>query len=217
MGKEKIILIGCGEHARMVIDNIEQQAKYELFGLVTNNEDELGKKIYGYNVLCKDDEIYDLLKENRDITGYFLGIGNMKVRYKIYKKMDKVIKPVNIIHPTAIISTHATIGKGNIFEAFTKVANSAIVGSHCIVNSFTSINHDQTIGNNVLLAGSVSLAGKKIGDNTIIADGASIGFKKSVGKNCIIGDGAVVTSDIPDNVIAYGNPAKVVRSNDWAE
>jgi sugar O-acyltransferase (sialic acid O-acetyltransferase NeuD family) len=217
MEKDRIILIGCGEHARMVIDNIEQQDKYELFGLVTNNDDELGKKIYGYDVLCKDEELENLLKSNPDIVGYFLGIGNMKVRCMMYKRLDSIIEPVNIIHPTAIVSKHATIGKGNIFEAFTKIANSAIVGSHCIVNSFTSINHDQTIGNNVLLAGSVSLAGKKVGDNTIIADGASIGFKRSVGRNCIIGDGAVVTKDIPDNVIAYGNPARVVKSNDWAE
>ena len=213
--KEKIILFGCGEHARMVIDNIEDQGKYELFGLVTNLDNELGKKVYGYNVLCKDEELEELLKVNKDITGYFLGIGNMKVREMVYRIMDKRLKAVNIIHPAAIISRHANIGSGNIFEAYTKVANSATVGRHCIVNSFTSINHDQIIGNNVLLAGGVSLAGKTIGDNTIISDGVTIGFKRNVGRNCIIGDGAVVTKDIPDNSIAYGNPARVVRQNDW--
>ena len=36
----------------------------------------------------------------------------------------------------------------------------------------------------------------------------------TVGKNTIIGAGSVVTKNIPDNVIAYGNPCKIVRSID---
>lgn len=213
-----IILFGCGEHARMVIDNIEDQGKYKIVGLLTNDEAELGKRIYSYEVIGKDEGIEDILKNDTTIEGYFLGIGNMKVRDKLAKYLDENvdIKAVNIIHPTAVISKYAKIGLGNIFEAYTKVANSAVIGNHCIVNSFTAVNHDQVIGNNVLLAGSVSLAGTSVGDNTIIADGASIGFKVSVGKNCIIGDGAVVSKDIGDNKIAYGNPAKIIRENDWS-
>ena len=34
-----------------------------------------------------------------------------------------------------------------------------------------------------------------------------------IGKNSIIGAGSLVLSDIPDNVIAFGNPCKVVRDN----
>jgi maltose O-acetyltransferase len=34
-----------------------------------------------------------------------------------------------------------------------------------------------------------------------------------IGKKTIIGAGSVVTRDIPDNVVAYGNPAKVIRDN----
>ena len=213
--KQKIIVAGCGEHARMTIDNIEEQGQYEIFGLTTNSDAELKKSIYGYPVLCKDEEIKALLKKNPDITGYILGVGNMKARFAVYTWLDKILEAVNIIHPMAIISKHATLGKGNLIEAFTKVANGAKIGNHCIINSFSAVNHDQTIGDNVLIAGNVSMAGKMIGDHTIIADGASIAFKKNVGKKCIIGDGAVVTKDIPDNSIAYGNPARVVRKNDW--
>lgn len=214
-GMKKIILIGSNEHARMVIDNIEQQGKYEIFGIVTDKREIIGTKLKGYELICHDNEVPILIKENKDIVGYFLGIGNMKVREKLYKKLDMTIESVNIIHPTSIISKHSRIGKGNIFEAYTKIANDVIVGNHCILNSFTSINHDQKVGNNVLIGCNVSLAGKTIGNNTIIADGASIAFKKSVGSQCIIGDGSVVTRDIPDFTIAYGNPAREVMKNDW--
>lgn len=213
--KKKIIIIGCGEHARMTIDNTEEQDCYEIFGITTILNAELDTRVMGYPVLCKDDEIGALITQNTDITGYILGIGDMKVRHRLVPVLNSILEPVNVIHPAAIISKHAQIGKGNLIEAYTKVANGATLGNHCIINSFSAINHDQTIGNNVLIAGNVSMAGKSIGDNTIVSDGASIGFKRTVGSCCIIGDGAVVTQAIPDNVIAYGNPAKVIRNNDW--
>lgn len=218
MEKEKIILVGCGEHAKMVIDNIEEIGNIEILGLVTSIKEDIGKTMYGYEIIGCNDQIDDIFKNNKELTGYFLTIGqlksgNMRPREEMYKMLDQKYRAINIIHPLAIVSKYAQIGHGNIFEAYTKVANGATVGNHCIVNSFSAINHDQKIGNNVLIAGNVSMAGCVIGDNTIIADGASIGFKKSVGRNCIIGDGTVVSRDIPDNSIAYGNPAKVVRKN----
>lgn len=60
-----------------------------------------------------------------------------------------------------------------------------------------------TIGNNVWIGAHVSvLPGVSIGDNTVI------------------GAGSVVTKDIPANVLAYGNPCRVIREiteNDKAE
>jgi len=47
-----------------------------------------------------------------------------------------------------------------------------------------------------------------IGDSAIVCKGVTIG------KNSIIGAGAVVTCDIPANVIAAGNPAKVIKNLD---
>ena len=168
MKKEKIILVGCGEHARMVIDNIEEAGNIEIFGMITSLSKDVGKKIYGYTILGTNNDIDDIFAKNPDLTGYFLTIGtlkdgNMKAREEMYRKLDKLYRAINIIHPAAIISKHAAIGHGNIFEAYTKVANSATVGNHCIVNSFSAINHDQTIESNVLIAGNVSMAGCRRG------------------------------------------------------
>lgn len=214
MHKEKIIVIGCGEQAHVTIDAIEDQGKYQIFGLVTNSDDELHKKILGYEVICKDSDVRELLNNNLDIKGYFLGVGvgsgSMKRRYELYTWLDPLLDAVNIISPQSVISKYSQIGKGNIFEAYTRVGNGVKIGNHCLIQSFTSINHDQTIGDNVLIGCNVSMAGKSIGNHTTIADGSSIGFKKCVGENCLITDGTVVTKDIPDNVIAYGNPAKTM-------
>lgn len=50
-----------------------------------------------------------------------------------------------------------------------------------------------------------------IGEGATIGAGAVINDQISIGKHSFIGAGAVVTKDIPDNVIAYGTPAKVIK------
>jgi acetyltransferase-like isoleucine patch superfamily enzyme len=75
------------------------------------------------------------------------------------------------------------------------------------------------IGSNVLVSGhSILIAHDpwKSG-NIVIEDGAWIGvavtiiFPVTIGKNAIVGAGSVVTHDIPDNAVAVGVPAKVIR------
>ncbi|MFJ9587817.1 sugar O-acetyltransferase [Streptomyces acidicola] len=51
-----------------------------------------------------------------------------------------------------------------------------------------------------------------IGDNVWIGGGAIILPGVTIGDNSVIGAGAVVTKDVPANVVAVGNPARVVRS-----
>ncbi|MEV4346784.1 sugar O-acetyltransferase [Actinoplanes sp. NPDC049596] len=51
-----------------------------------------------------------------------------------------------------------------------------------------------------------------IGDNVWIGGGAVICPGVTIGDNSVIGAGAVVTKDIPADVVAVGNPARVLRS-----
>ena len=50
-----------------------------------------------------------------------------------------------------------------------------------------------------------------IGDNVWIGAGVIIVPGIRIGKNSVIGAGSVVTKDIPDNVVAVGNPCKILR------
>jgi maltose O-acetyltransferase len=53
-----------------------------------------------------------------------------------------------------------------------------------------------------------------IGNNTFIGANTTILPNVKIGNNVIIGAGSVVTKDIPDNVVAVGNPARVVAQTD---
>jgi len=56
-----------------------------------------------------------------------------------------------------------------------------------------------------------------VGDNVHIGTNAIIMPGVQIGSNCIIGCGAIVTKDIPDNSIAVGVPARVIKSIDVYE
>lgn len=89
------------------------------------------------------------------------------------------------------------------------------------------------IGNNVLMAPNVQIYAAyhptdhtlrlkdleyadrvKIGDNTWIGGGSIILNGVTIGKNTVIGAGSVVTKDIPENVVAVGNPCRVIKRLD---
>ena len=77
----------------------------------------------------------------------------------------------------------------------------------------TDVGHSIHIGKGVSIGHNAVVHGCTVGDNTVVGMGSIILSGAVVGKNCIIGAGALVTGKmvIPDNSMAFGNPAKVVR------
>jgi acetyltransferase-like isoleucine patch superfamily enzyme len=51
----------------------------------------------------------------------------------------------------------------------------------------------------------------RVGDNAWIGFGVIILSGVRIGKNAVVGAGSTVTHDIPDNAIAVGNPARVIK------
>jgi len=83
---------------------------------------------------------------------------------------------------------------GVVIEAYVQV------GSHCSIYSVSTIDGTK---------GKVHLKKNcKIGSHTTILPSVTIG------ENAIIGANSLVLHDIPDNVVAFGTPAKIVRSMD---
>lgn len=69
------------------------------------------------------------------------------------------------------------------------------------------IGNGTTIGHNAIIHGCT------IGHNTVIGMGAIVMNGAKIGSDCIIGAGSLVTQGtvIPDGMLAFGSPAKVVR------
>lgn len=70
-----------------------------------------------------------------------------------------------------------------------------------------------TIGNSVSIGHNAVIHGCSIGHNTVIGMGAIVMDGAKIGEDCIIGAGSLVTqgTEIPDGMMAFGSPAKIIR------
>jgi acetyltransferase-like isoleucine patch superfamily enzyme len=57
----------------------------------------------------------------------------------------------------------------------------------------------------------------RLGRATAIGIGASVIHEVTIGADTVVGAGAVVVGDLPERVVAYGVPARVVRSREPGE
>ncbi|OCL25572.1 transferase [Orenia metallireducens] len=208
---EKIVVIGSGGHAKVVIDILLKRIKnlkenIKIIGILDDDDTKVGSELYGIPVIGNIDKINYL---DKDIS-YLIAIGNNLIRKQIKNKF-KNIKYFTAIHPSVIIGKDVLIGEGTVVMPGVVINGSTNIGEHCIINTSAVIDHDNRIENFVHISPNVSLAGEvRIGECSWIGIGSSIIQDVYIGKNTIIGAGSVVTRHIGDNKIAYGVPCKVM-------
>lgn len=97
------------------------------------------------------------------------------------------------------LGKHTDIGAFTYINAKFKVEiqEDVQIGSHCSIYSWSTIDNKK---------GKVTIRkGAKVGSYSLVMPGVTIG------ENTIIGAFSFVDDDIPDNVLAFGIPAKIVR------
>ncbi|MBC7845890.1 MAG: acetyltransferase [Flavobacterium sp.] len=168
-------------------------------------------------------KLFPILKNEEEVIEYFktngneftIGIGSPTLRCKLYKKFVNLGGNfASSISPSAQIGHHdVTIGTGSNVLSQAIMSNSSSIGVGCIVYYNVVITHDCVVEDFVELAPNVILLGRcSIGKFTQIGANATILPDVTIGKNVIIGAGSVVTKDIPDNSVALGIPAKVIKN-----
>jgi sugar O-acyltransferase (sialic acid O-acetyltransferase NeuD family) len=212
-----VLVFGAGGHAKVVIDIIEKSGVYQVAGLIDQSKPK-GTIVFGYEVL--GDETY-LLEQEESISGGIVAIGDNWTRYTMVASILKVAPDFHFIpavHPSAQIGKGAQIGAGTVVMAGAVVNSDTIIGRHCIVNTRASIDHDCIMGDFSALAPHATTgANVRIGDFSAISLGANVVHSIQIGEHTVIGAGATVLSAIGSNVIAYGLPAKVIRSRQVGE
>lgn len=109
-----------------------------------------------------------------------------------------------IIERNVDIAAHTNIHRGTLEN--TVVGEGSKISIHC------NIGHNTIIGKHTFVAGKSNFGGKtKVGDYCFIGMGTITKPGVEIGDNVTIGMGSIVTKDIPSNVIAFGNPCKVMK------
>ena len=219
MTDKKIVVIGASEHAKVVMDVIERERKYSILGLIDTYKP-AGGTLSGYPILG-DEEIMQAMFKRTGIVGGIVAIGDNWTRHRVIEKI-KLLAPdfefISAIHPSAQIAGGVTIGHGTVLMAGTIVNSDSRIGNHCILNTKSSLDHDCVMDDFSSLAPGVTTGGAvHIGTFSAISLGANIIHGRTIGVHTIIGAGALVLDDIPSHCVAYGVPAKVIRSRKEGE
>lgn len=113
-----------------------------------------------------------------------------------------------IIEDDVFIGSHTNIARGTI--------DNTIIKKGVKIAPSTHIGHNNYIGENVAIVCSELFGSVKVGSNSYISSSV-IRNQLKIGENVIIGMGSVVTHDIPDNKVALGSPARIIRENNGKE
>ena len=94
------------------------------------------------------------------------------------------------------------------------INSSSRIKNHYILNTNSSIDHECLMSDFSSIAPSVTVGGNvKIGAYSAIGIGTNIFHGMNIGYNCIVGGGSLVCSDINENSIYYGSPARFIRGH----
>lgn len=194
-----IIIIGASAHGRIAADTIRSMG-----GTVRGFIDdayEKGTVIDGIPVLGDDEDA-----KGFPDCGFIIAIGNREKRKQI---SALGLDWTTIIHPSAVVSSSAKIGRGCFVMPLAVINADAVIGDFSIVKSGAVVEYDNRIGNFCNLApNSVCGASCVIGDNTQISIGATVRNNINICADVTVGAGAVVVRDIKEPGAYVGIPAK---------
>ncbi len=214
-----MLIVGAKGFAKEVLEIINQMNQLENLVFFDDVNDDIKGNLYG---------IFPILKTTNEVMDYFntidnrftIGIGNPVLRKKLFDKFTSLggVFTSTISSLANVGSFDVHIGHGTNILPGVIISNSSKIGMGCIVYYNSIITHDCEIGDFVEISPSVTLLGRsKVGSYSQIGSNATILPDKIIGKNVIIGAGSVVTKDIPDNCVAVGTPAKIIKELDPLE
>lgn len=208
---KKLTILGKSDATiTMILDNLESLKKFPKIEIVNN----LNSPI----LLEYDNPNFDILFSSQlyEYENILLGVFKSKIKSSIINSFNiDNEKIINLIHASSQISTTTKIGYGCLINSLVSIAAHSKIGNFVSINRNSSIGHHTTISDFVTINPGVNIAGNVfIGEGSLIGMGVNIFDGVNVGKNTIIGSGSLVTKDIPDGVLAYGSPCKIIKYNE---
>jgi UDP-perosamine 4-acetyltransferase len=205
-----VVIVGAGGHGKVVLEILQAQGKHRVVGFLDADQAVVGTVIHGVPVLGPVNHIGRLRQQK--IKAAIVAIGDNRVRVSYAGLLlENGLELLTAIHPSAVISLSAQIGRNVVIAPGVVVAAAAKVGDSAILNTSCVIDHECEVGIGSHIAPGAVLAGRvRVGDGAFIGLGARVIPCLTVGSGATVGAGAVVIRDVPAGATAVGVPARVL-------
>ena len=207
--KQKVIVIGGGGHAKVIISILKKIKRFNTIGYLDTADKGriLGVKYLG------DDKRLGEIKNRYGRCAAVIGIGTVAIsdkRHKIKEKLESLGYALPaVVSPDAVVNEDVEIGEGAVIHDGAVINSGSCIGVCAIINTGSSVDHDCWIGDFVHIApGAVLCGGVRVGDNSLIGAGATVIPYKKICRDSLIGAGAVVINDCDAPGVYMGIPAK---------
>jgi UDP-N-acetylbacillosamine N-acetyltransferase len=207
----RLVILGAGGIAIVAADIARCQG-FDVVGFLDDCPAKHGTLFCGAPVLGNFSMLAEL---RRVVSQVVIGFSNCRGRLDVAQRaLSYGFSLPKVIHPSAVISQYARLEQGSIIMPGVIVNAGAHIGSHTILNTAASIDHECRIGDGVHIGPGARLSGLvTVGDASWIGIGCAIRESIHIGADVLLGAGSLALKDIPDGVVAYGSPAKVIRAN----
>ena len=205
-----IYLYGCSGHGKVVLDILTQQG-LEVTAFIDDNPPVDTEYFHGIPIYPAS-KVLAAIKPERN--HWIVTIGNNSIRKKIVGALLKEGHQfATAIHPEAQVAMGVNILPGSVVMANAVINTDAQVGRHAIINTAATIDHDCVIGDFAHIAPGSSLCGQVIvGQGAFLGVGCKVIPCQEIGEWATCGAGSIIVKSIPSHSLAYGCPAKVVKS-----
>lgn len=207
--RHKIVIIGSGGHAKVIIDMLRSLSRYEIIGCTDPSPK--NKAILGITVLGDDSILPQLHRQG--VNSAFVAIGDNRKRNDLAAQVSQLgFHLINVVSPFTSISKTTRWGVGIAIMPGVVINPDTTLQDHVIINTGATIDHDCLIESDCHIAPGCHIAGNvKIGKGSFLGVGCKVIPDITIGPWSIIGAGSVVVNDLPRFSLAIGNPAKVVK------
>jgi acetyltransferase EpsM len=139
---KKLIIIGAGNHAKVVLDIVRTINEYQVVGFAADGCS-VGSKVFG-NYSVKSNCLLSELTLNKDIY-FVVAIGDNKARRLFFENAITKFSAATLIHPSVVLGSNVTVQGGSVILPLAFVNTDSFIGENSIVGAGVLIDHDVKI------------------------------------------------------------------------
>jgi UDP-N-acetylbacillosamine N-acetyltransferase len=205
---KRLVIFGCGGHARSVADVALSSGILEL--LFVDRNARPAERVLGFPVIT-DAEFASLHMRKPSVI---VALGDNREREQVFDGLVKSgFSAIALVAHDAHRGVGVAIGVGSFVGSGAHLGPEASIGQNTIINTRAVIEHGARVEAHSHVSVNATLAGfVHIGERVMIGVGATVIDRVSICSETVVGAGSVVVEDIVEPGTYVGIPARRIRS-----